>query len=34
MNPEFADSLVIKNNAKIIFHIMGGLGSLPMAEKE
>ncbi len=30
MNPEFIDSLVIKNNTKIIFLIMDGLGGLPM----
>jgi len=30
MDPEFIDSLVIKNNTKIIFLIMDGLGGLPM----
>jgi 2,3-bisphosphoglycerate-independent phosphoglycerate mutase len=30
MNPEFIDSLVVKNSTKIIFLIMDGLGGLPM----
>jgi len=30
MDPEFIDSLVIKNETKIIFLIMDGLGGLPM----
>jgi 2,3-bisphosphoglycerate-independent phosphoglycerate mutase len=30
MDPEFVDSLVVKNNTKIIFLIMDGLGGLPM----
>ncbi len=30
MDPEFIDSLVIKNDTKIIFLIMDGLGGLPM----
>jgi len=30
MDPEFIDSLIIKNSTKIIFLIMDGLGGLPM----
>ncbi len=30
MDPEFIDSLVVKNSTKIIFLIMDGLGGLPM----
>ncbi len=33
MNPEFIDTLVIKNNTKIVFLIMDGLGGLPMGKK-
>jgi len=32
MNPEFIDSLVVKNTTKIIFLIMDGLGGLPMGQ--
>jgi 2,3-bisphosphoglycerate-independent phosphoglycerate mutase len=32
MNPEFIDSLVVKNSTKIIFLIMDGLGGLPMGQ--
>lgn len=31
MNPEFIDSLVMKNDTKIVFLIMDGLGGLPIA---
>ena len=34
MDPEFVDSLVVKNNTKIIFLIMDGLGGLPMGGRE
>ena len=34
MNPEFVDTLVIKNDTKIVFLIMDGLGGLPMGEKQ
>jgi len=34
MNPEFIDTLVIKNDTKIVFLIMDGLGGLPMGEKQ
>ncbi len=30
MNPNLIDSLIIKNNTKIIFLIMDGLGGIPM----
>lgn len=33
MNPEFIDTLVVKNDSKIIFLIMDGLGGLPMGER-
>ena len=33
MNPEFIDTLVIKNDTKIVFLIMDGLGGLPMGKK-
>ena len=32
MDPEFIDSLVVKNTTKIIFLIMDGLGGLPMGQ--
>jgi len=32
MDPEFIDSLVVKNSTKIIFLIMDGLGGLPMGQ--
>ncbi len=32
MNPELIDSLVIKNQAKIVFLIMDGLGGLPLGQ--
>jgi len=34
MDPEFIDSLVVKNSTKIIFLIMDGLGGLPMGERD
>jgi len=34
MNPEFIDTLVIKNNTKIVFLIMDGLGGLPMENRK
>jgi 2,3-bisphosphoglycerate-independent phosphoglycerate mutase len=34
MDPEFIDSLVVKNDTKIIFLIMDGLGGLPMGGRE
>ncbi|MGA3206574.1 MAG: 2,3-bisphosphoglycerate-independent phosphoglycerate mutase [Syntrophales bacterium] len=34
MDPEFIDSLVVKNGTKIVFLIMDGLGGLPMGEKD
>jgi 2,3-bisphosphoglycerate-independent phosphoglycerate mutase len=34
MDPEFVDSLVIKNSTKIIFLIMDGLGGLPMGQRD
>jgi len=34
MDPEFVDALVVKNNTKIIFLIMDGLGGLPMGGRE
>lgn len=34
MDPEFIDSLVVKNDTKIIFLIMDGLGGLPMGGSE
>jgi 2,3-bisphosphoglycerate-independent phosphoglycerate mutase len=34
MDPEFIDSLVVKNGTKIIFLIMDGLGGLPMGERD
>jgi 2,3-bisphosphoglycerate-independent phosphoglycerate mutase len=34
MDPEFIDSLVIKNDTKIIFLIMDGLGGLPMGGRD
>jgi len=34
MEPEFIDSLVVKNDTKIIFLIMDGLGGLPMGGRE
>jgi len=34
MNPEFIDTLVVKNNTKIVFLIMDGLGGLPMGGRE
>lgn len=33
MEPEFIDTLVVKNDTKIIFVIMDGLGGLPMGER-
>ena len=33
MNPEFIDTLVVKNDTKIIFLIMDGLGGLPMGRR-
>ena len=32
MNPEFIEKLVVKNDTKIVFLIMDGLGGLPMGE--
>ena len=32
MNPNLIDSLVIKNNTKIVFLIMDGLGGMPMPD--
>lgn len=32
MNPELIDSLIVKNDTKIVFLIMDGLGGLPNAE--
>jgi 2,3-bisphosphoglycerate-independent phosphoglycerate mutase len=34
MDPEFIDTLVVKNDTKIIFLIMDGLGGLPMKGKD
>ncbi len=34
MDPEFIDSLVVKNGTKIVFLIMDGLGGLPMGERD
>ena len=34
MDPEFIDTLVVKNDTKIIFLIMDGLGGLPMGGRE
>lgn len=34
MNPEFVDTLVVKNDTKIVFLIMDGLGGLPLGEKD
>jgi 2,3-bisphosphoglycerate-independent phosphoglycerate mutase len=34
MDPEFIDTLVIKNDTKIIFLIMDGLGGLPMGGRD
>jgi 2,3-bisphosphoglycerate-independent phosphoglycerate mutase len=34
MDPEFIDSLVVKNDTKIVFLIMDGLGGLPMGGRE
>ncbi len=34
MDPEFVDTLVVKNNTKIIFLIMDGLGGLPMGGRD
>ena len=34
MNPELIDTLVVKNETKIIFIIMDGLGGLPMGESD
>jgi 2,3-bisphosphoglycerate-independent phosphoglycerate mutase len=34
MDPEFIDSLVVKNDTKIIFLIMDGLGGLPMGGRK
>jgi 2,3-bisphosphoglycerate-independent phosphoglycerate mutase len=34
MDPEFIDTLVVKNDTKIIFLIMDGLGGLPMGGRD
>ncbi|MDO8784848.1 MAG: 2,3-bisphosphoglycerate-independent phosphoglycerate mutase [Syntrophales bacterium] len=34
MNPELVDTLVVKNETKIVFLIMDGLGGLPMGNSE